>query len=203
MTVRPLSRVEPAESHLEEALVELRLGERDGRLHVGAGDALAVSLAPCPSSELLQEVGVAFGMRDGKREGAVIPADPLRARRVGECDARGLLRQLAEWSAEEHPLGVRLRLSGERGDEGQAGCDEAYGQHLLLGAMQGDDERLVVSGSEVVQLVQHQGEPDTGFGDRLADGDDHIAQVVGEVAGVGVSGERPTCLAPSTSTTRL
>jgi hypothetical protein len=56
--------------------------------------------------------------------------------------------------------------------------------------MQADDERLVVGSGEVVQLVQHQGETDPGLGRRVADRDQHIAQIVGQIAGVGMTGQR-------------
>jgi hypothetical protein len=95
--------------------------------------------------------------------------DSLRPSGIGQRDRGCVSREGAEGRSDEHSLRVGLGLSAQTRDERQAGGDQADRERLLLGAMQGDDQRLVVCGGQIVQLVEHQGEPDPSFGGGFAD----------------------------------
>ena len=93
-------------------------------------------------------------------------------------------RQAADHRELEQALGIRLGLSGQARDLRQTRADECYRESALHRPVQRGDERLELRKRQVLHLVEEKDHPFALVSGDLAQRDEQIAQVVGQVAAV-------------------
>lgn len=87
------------------------------------------------------------------------------------------------WIVEES-LGIGLGVAGQSGELRQPGAHEDNGQVELAGPVDGGDESAELVRVEVLHLVDGEECSRSRFGDRLADGDEQIGEILRQDARV-------------------
>ena len=181
---------EPVKADTEEAGVKFRKCTARGRGNVFGGYGGGVGRVPAMLAPLLEEIGVALGLLDYGIEGGPIDRLVFPLDRQANGFARGIGIERPDGDKFEKALGVRLCAAHLPKELWQARRHHGDRQLLLIGLMQGADQRRQLLFGHVLQFVDEQDDSGSAFACRFADRHNDIGQIGVEIAAIRQPGLR-------------